>query len=93
MLEFEPGNNNKKYKVKAIRNSAVYAKKVDRHPLGLYYLVTWKGYSEEENTWKPFLAVIYLQKMVNTFYKDHPEKPTATSARLDSALPMAKPTV
>ena len=38
-FEFEPGNN-KKYKVKAIQDSTVYAKEADRHLPGLYYLVT-----------------------------------------------------
>ena len=37
--EFELGNDNKEYKVEAIRDSAVYAKKADRHLPGLYYLV------------------------------------------------------
>ena len=36
---------------------------------------------------------MHLRKMVSTFYKDYPEKPIATSALLDFALPMAKPTV
>ena len=55
-------------------------------------MVAWKGYSEEESTWEPSSAVIHLRKMIRTFYKDHPEKPTATSAPLDSVPPMAKPT-
>ena len=33
---------------------------------------------------------MHLRKMVSTFYKDHPEKPTAISALLDSALPMTR---
>ena len=33
-------DNNKEYEVEAICNSAVYAKKVDRHLSELYYLVT-----------------------------------------------------
>ena len=37
--KFKPGNN-KEYKVQAIRQFAVYAKKVDGHLLRLYYLVT-----------------------------------------------------
>ena len=47
--EFEPGND-KEYKVEAIRDSAVYTKEADRYLPGLYYLVAWKGYQEEENT-------------------------------------------
>ena len=31
--------------------------------------------------------------MISTFYKDHPEKPIATSPSLDAASPMARPTV
>ena len=38
-LEFEPGDN-KEYEVKAIRDSAVYAKEADGHLPELYYLVT-----------------------------------------------------
>ena len=90
--EFEPGND-KEYEVEAIRDSTVYAKEADRHLLGLYYLVAWKGYSEEESTWEPSLTVMHLRKMVSTFYKDHPEKPTVTSAPLDSAPPMVKPMI
>ena len=45
----EPGND-KKYEVEAIRGSTVYAKEADEHLQELYYLVVWKGYSEEENT-------------------------------------------
>ena len=38
------------YEVEAIRNSAVYAREVAGHLPGLYYLVSWKDYPEEENT-------------------------------------------
>ena len=38
MPEFKMGNN-KEYKVKAIQNIVIYAKKVNRHPLGVYYLM------------------------------------------------------
>ena len=90
--EFEP-DDDKEYKVEAIQNSAVYAKEVDGHLPELYYLVEWKGYPEEESIWKPFSAVMHLRKIVSTFHNDYPEKPTATSAPLDSAPPMAKPTI
>ena len=32
--------NNKKYKIKVIKDSAVYAKKIKKHLSGLYYLVS-----------------------------------------------------
>ena len=92
MPKFGLGDN-KEYKVEAIWDSAVHAKEADGHLLGLYYLVLWKGYLKEENTLKPFLTVMYLRKMVSTFYKDYLEMPTAISAPLDSAPPMAKPTI
>ena len=68
-FEFE-ASNDKEYKVEAIQNSAVYIEEIDRHLPRLYYLVTWKGYLEEENTWKPFSTVIHLWKIVNTFHKN-----------------------
>ena len=92
VLEFEL-TNNKKYKVKAIRDSVVYAKEANGHLLELYYLVAWKGYPKEENTWELSLAIMHLWKMINTFHMDHPEKPIAISVFLDSVLPMAKPTI
>ena len=49
MLDFELGDD-KKYKMEAIQDSAVYVKEVDKHPPRLYYLVVWKGYSKEQNT-------------------------------------------
>ena len=90
--EFEPGND-KKYKVEAIQDSAVYAKETNGYLPGLYYLVSWKDYPKEENTWKPFSAVMHLRKIVSTFQRDHLEKPTVTLVSLDSALPMAKPII
>ena len=47
--EYEP-NNNKKYKVETIQDSAVYAKKTDGDLPGLYYLVAWKGYPKKKIT-------------------------------------------
>ena len=92
MPEFEPGND-KEYKVEAIRDSAAYTKAVDGHLPGLYYMVTWKGYPKEKSSWEPSSTVMHLWKMVSTFYKKHLEKPTATLAPLNSAPPMAKPTI
>ena len=92
-LDFE-ASNSKEYKVEAIWDSAVYANKSESgHLPDFYYLVAWKGYLKEENIWKPLSAVQHLKKLISSFHKNHPKKPTATSLPIDSALPMAKPTV
>ena len=90
--EFDAGNN-KEYKVKAIINNAVYAKEAEGHLPSLYYLVFWKDYPEEKNTWELFSVVIHLWKMISTFHKDYPEKPAAISPSFNFTLPMAKPSV
>ena len=90
--EFDAGNN-KEYEVEAIIDNAVYTKEAERHLPGLYYLISWKDYPEEESTWEPFSAVMYLRKIISTFHKDHLEKSTATSFPLDFTPPMAKPSV
>ena len=86
-------DNNKEYKVEAIIDIAVYAKEAEGHLPSLYYLVSWKGYPKEKSVWEPSSAVMHLQKIISTFHKDHPEKPMAIFLPLDSALPMAKPSV
>ena len=55
-LDFE-ADNSKMYKVKAIWDSVVYVRKLEGHLPELYYLVVWKGYFEEENTWESVSAV------------------------------------
>ncbi len=44
------------------------------------YLVLWKGNPEEENTWKPASAIQHLQRLISTYHREHPEKPTATKS-------------
>ena len=90
--EFEAGNS-KEYKMEAIWDCAVYANKAKGYLPSLYYLVAWKRYSEEENTWEPSSTVQHLKKLINFFYKKHPEKPTATFPPINSTRPMARPTV
>ena len=46
------------YKMEAIWDSVVYARESELgHLPGLYYLVSWKRYPEEENTWELASAV------------------------------------
>ena len=61
VTELEAGDS-QKYKVEAIWNSAIYASKSKSSQLpGLYYLIVWKGYPKEENTWEP-LSVVQTSK-------------------------------
>ena len=92
--ELDAGDNSGKYEVEAIRDSAVYTRESELdHLPGLYYLVSWKGYLGEENTWKPASAVQHLRKLISSFHKNHPDKPPATSLAIETALPMTRPTV
>ena len=80
--------------MEAIWDSKVYAKESESGHLPVFYsLVSWKEYPEEENTWEPASAVQHLRKLISSFHKDHPDKPTATSPAIDNAPPMARPTV
>ena len=90
-LDFEAGND-KKYKVEGIRDSAVYAIESEADYLSvLYYLVNWKGYSEEERTCKTASVVQHLQKLLNKFHQENYTKPTATPLLVDSAPPWLGP--
>lgn len=93
-LKFEGNNKGKEYKVETICNSAVYAKESDSgHIPGPYYLVSWKSYPEEENTWESASAIQYLRRLFSTFHKEDLQKPTATSPPVNFVLPIAKPIV
>ena len=83
------------YEVEAICDSTVYTRESEsgHHLPRLYYLVSWKGYPEEENTWEPVSAVQHLRKLISSFHKDYPDKPTAISEAIDMVLPIARPTI
>ena len=94
-MKFDAGDNESgEYKVEAIWDSAVYVRESESgHLLGFYYLVSWKGYPEEKNTWEPVSVVQHLKKLISSFHKDYPEKLTTTSSAIDTALPIARPTI
>lgn len=68
-------NNNRGYKVGAIRDIAIYVRELEfGYLLKLYYLISWKIYLEEENIWKPYLAIQHLKKLISLFHIDHLNK-------------------
>ena len=51
-------NNDGEYKVEAIWDSAVYIRELELdHLPNFYYLVSWKRYLKDENTWELVLMV------------------------------------
>lgn len=90
-IKFENNSDNKKYKVEAIYNNAVYASKLQGHLPDLYYLILWNGYSEEKNTCEPALVVLYFCKLISTFYYNYPKKPIATFLPIISITPTGRP--
>ena len=91
-FKFEAGNE-KESEVNGIWDSAIYAKKSASQLLGLYYLMLWKGYPAEENTWEPALVIQHLWRLVTAYHKDNLKKLTATSAPIDTAPPIARSTM
>ena len=90
-FEFE-ASDDKKYEIDGIWDSTVDAKESATKQLpGFYYLVLWKGYPEEKNTWEPTLAIQHLWRLVTTYHKDNPKKPTTTFLPVDTAPPMTRP--
>lgn len=69
----------------------IYAKesKADHLPR-FYYLVLWKSYSKEKNTWEPASSVQHFQKVVGNFFKDNPDQPTATFLLVEKAQARAR---
>ena len=94
-IKFEADNNTGgEYEVEAIWDTAVYIKESKSgHLPGLYYLVLWKGYSEKGNTWEPASTFQHLRKLISSFHKNYPDKPTMTFLAIDTALLIVRPTV
>ena len=92
--ELNNGNDESgEYQVEAICDSSVYAKELEEYLSGLYYLVFWKGYLKKENTWKPYLAVEQLKKVIYLFHKHYPDKPITVFEAIDILYPVARPTI
>ena len=92
--ELDVGGNSKEYEVETMRDSVVYTMELESiHLPRFYYLVAWKGYPEEKNTWERVSAVQHLNKLISLFHKDHPKKPTVISLRVDFAQAITRPII
>ena len=85
-IEFDAGNNDSgKYKVKAIWDSAIYARESQSHLSRLYNLVSWKKYLEDENTWESASAIQHFKKLICSFHKDYLDQSIVTSEAINTA--------
>lgn len=63
LLKLKPKLNtrkNKEYKIETMKDSVVYTSERKCELSRLYYLLSLKSYSKDDNTWKLALIVIYL---------------------------------
>lgn len=91
-VDLDKGDS-KEYEIETIYDSEVYNKELEDQLPGLYYLVFWEGYPEEENIWELASTIQNLRSLVITFYKEHLEKPITISLSRDSASSIARHTV
>ena len=65
------------YEAKKVLDSRLYHGK-------LQYLVKWKGYPNEENTWEPEVNLEHSPDLIEEFHHDNPSAPR----RLDPSIPI-----
>ena len=53
----------------------------------LEYLIKWKGFTEEHNTWEPASNVDRSPNKVREFYQKHPGAPRLIQANIFKSLP------
>jgi hypothetical protein len=75
--QLEVENEEQEWVVEDIRDSCVQSWE-------LQYLVKWKAFPEEENTWEPVAHLGNSMELVEEFHKANPEKPN--QATLEKAL-------
>ena len=87
-------NDSSKYKIEAIYNNGIYAKKLKiSYLLEIYYQISWKNYLKEKNIYKPYSAIQHHWKLNSLFYKNNSNKPTMIFEAIDTALLIAKPII
>lgn len=59
----------KEYDFTVICDNIVYTKNIEEGQLsGLYYLILWQSYPEEENSWKIISVILHSCKYIKLFY-------------------------
>ena len=71
-----------RYEVDFIQDSQLRQGKVQ-------YLVRWKGYPREEETWEPVSNITNAKAAVNDFHRAHPNAPHPTNTRQLKFVPIA----
>ena len=89
-LKFDSNRDRQEVKVKIICENVIYVIKSEDYLSGLYYLISCKSYLKEDHMWELILVIQYLRKLLNTFHKKDPDKPTTSLNPVDLALPTSK---
>jgi hypothetical protein len=71
------------YEVETILDSRLHRAK-------LQYLVKWRGYGPEENSWEPEDHLQNSKSLVTKFHRDHPNSPRRISAATWVSLPFQR---
>ena len=66
------------YEVEAVLDSRWH--KVGRGRQDLQYLVKWKGYGPEENTWEPAANLEHARRRIGDFHRQFPNAPKPVPA-------------
>ena len=91
VAKLDASNKSGEYKVEEIQDSTIYARESESGQLPrLYYLVSWKGYSEEKISSESTSVVQHLRNLIYLFHKDHLNKSTTTSPAMDILLLIVK---
>lgn len=82
--------NKKEYKIEIFYNKKYYIKEFMDWLPGLYFLISWKSYSENETISVHVSTEIYIFKIISIFYKNYIKKPISMFLFIGFALFLGK---